>query len=148
MGVDAKSHSQTLGQEGVHLRDLNQSLQLELREIHRRRSGRIVWTTSIAKTRRILSADINYKGLKDLTRAEVASMQPTWVHQPKSTRGGTHDSSCICSRGWPSWTSIEGEILGSGKVWCSSVGEWQTRESGVGGLLGEHPHRSRKVVME
>jgi hypothetical protein len=30
-------------------------------------------------------------------------------HQPRSTHGGTHGSSCICSRGWPS--SIGGEAL-------------------------------------
>ena len=31
--------------------------------------------------------------------------------QPKSTHGGTHGSSCICSRAWPSWTSMGGEPL-------------------------------------
>jgi hypothetical protein len=29
-------------------------------------------------------------------------------HQPKSTHGGTHGSSCICSRGWPCRSSMEG----------------------------------------
>jgi hypothetical protein len=28
-------------------------------------------------------------------------------HQPKSTHGGTHGSSCICSRGWPYLVSRE-----------------------------------------
>jgi hypothetical protein len=30
-------------------------------------------------------------------------------HQPKSTHGGTHGSSRICSRGWPYWASMGGE---------------------------------------
>jgi hypothetical protein len=33
-------------------------------------------------------------------------------HQPKSTNGGTHVSSRICSRGWPCWASVGGEALG------------------------------------
>ena len=32
-------------------------------------------------------------------------------HQPKSTHGGTHGSSCISSRGWPSQLSMGGEAL-------------------------------------
>jgi hypothetical protein len=27
-------------------------------------------------------------------------------NQPKSTHGGTHGSSCICSRGWPCQSSM------------------------------------------
>jgi hypothetical protein len=34
-------------------------------------------------------------------------------HQPKNTYGGTHGSSCICSRGWPYLPSMGGEALGS-----------------------------------
>jgi hypothetical protein len=33
-------------------------------------------------------------------------------HQPKSTHGRTHGSSCICSWGWPTWSSRGGEVLG------------------------------------
>ena len=44
-------------------------------------------------------------------------------HQPKDTHGGTHGSSCICSRGWPSQTSMEGESLGPMKALCLRVGE-------------------------
>jgi hypothetical protein len=44
-------------------------------------------------------------------------------HQPKSINGGTHGSICICSRGWPSWSSMGGKALGPVKVLCSSVGE-------------------------
>jgi hypothetical protein len=56
-------------------------------------------------------------------------------HQPNSIHGGTHCSSCICSRGWPSQSSMEGEALGPVKVICSSIGECQGQEAGVGGLV-------------
>jgi hypothetical protein len=35
------------------------------------------------------------------------------------------------------------EALGLVKVGCSSVGECQGGEAGVGGMVGEHPHRNR-----
>jgi hypothetical protein len=63
--------------------------------------------------------------------------------QPKSTHGTTCDSRCICSRGWPCWTSVGGEAHGPVKVRCLSEGECQDREAGVGGWVGEYPHRSR-----
>jgi hypothetical protein len=53
-------------------------------------------------------------------------------HQPKKTHGGTHGSSCICSRGWPSKSSMGGEALGPVKVLCPSIGECQVVD--VGGL--------------
>jgi hypothetical protein len=56
-------------------------------------------------------------------------------HQPKSTHGGTHGSSCICSKGWLCWTSVGGEALGPVKAQCPSVGECQDREAGVSGLV-------------
>jgi hypothetical protein len=43
-------------------------------------------------------------------------------------------SSCICSRGWPSWPSMGGEALGLVKIICPSTGECQGQEVGVGGL--------------
>jgi hypothetical protein len=55
-------------------------------------------------------------------------------HQPKSTHGRTHGSSCICSRDWPSWSSMGGEALGPVKVLCPSIGECQGQKAGVGGL--------------
>jgi hypothetical protein len=58
-------------------------------------------------------------------------------HQPKSTHGGTHGSSCICSRGWPCGTSMRGEALGPVKTQCLSVGESQDRRAGVGGLVSK-----------
>ena len=36
------------------------------------------------------------------------------------------------------------EDIGTVKARCSSVGECQGREAGVGGCVGEHPHRSRE----
>jgi hypothetical protein len=65
-------------------------------------------------------------------------------HKPKSTHGGSHGSSYICSRGWHCWTSMGGETLGPGKASCPSVGECQGGEVGVGGRVGEYPHRSRE----
>ena len=52
----------------------------------------------------------------------------------KKTHGGTHGSSCICSRGWSSRSSMGGEALGPVKVLCPSIGECQGQEVGVGGL--------------
>jgi hypothetical protein len=43
-------------------------------------------------------------------------------------------SSCICSRGWPSWPSVGGEALGLVKIICPSTRECQGQEVGVGGL--------------
>jgi hypothetical protein len=56
-------------------------------------------------------------------------------HQPKSTHGGTHGFSRMCSRGWPCRTSMGGDTLGPVKVHCPSVGESQEREARVGGLV-------------
>ena len=56
-------------------------------------------------------------------------------HQSKKTNGGTHGSSCICSRRWPTWSSMGGEALGLVKVLCPSIGECQGQEVGVGGLV-------------
>jgi hypothetical protein len=53
----------------------------------------------------------------------------------KEYHGGTHGSSGICSRGWPCWSSMEGEALGPVKALCPSVGECQVQEVGVGGLV-------------
>jgi hypothetical protein len=52
-------------------------------------------------------------------------------HQPKSTYGGTHGFSCICSRGWSCWLSIEGEDLDPVKALCLSIGECQGQKVGV-----------------
>ena len=43
-------------------------------------------------------------------------------------------SSCICSRGWPSQSSMRGEALGLVKIICPSTVECQGQELGVGGL--------------
>jgi hypothetical protein len=56
-------------------------------------------------------------------------------HQPKSTHGETHGSSFICSRRWPSLASMVEEALGLVKALCSSVGECQGQEAGVGGWV-------------
>jgi hypothetical protein len=55
-------------------------------------------------------------------------------HQLKSTHVGTHGSSCIYSRGWPSRSSMGGETLGPVKVLCPSIGECLGQEAEAGGL--------------
>jgi hypothetical protein len=55
-------------------------------------------------------------------------------HQPKKTHGETQGSSCLCSRGWPSQSSIGGEALGPVKVLYPSIGGCQSQKAGVGGL--------------
>jgi hypothetical protein len=76
------------------------------------------------------------------TRQNTQSSQ--WPeHQPKSTHREMHSSGHICSRGWPCWTPVGEAALGPEGVRCPNVGECQDRETGVGGWLEEHPHRSR-----
>ena len=53
----------------------------------------------------------------------------------KTTHGGTHGSSCICSRVCPSWSSIGGEALCPVKVICPSIWDGQGQEEGVGELV-------------
>jgi hypothetical protein len=48
--------------------------------------------------------------------------------------GGTHVSSCICSRGWPKQPSMGREALGLAKILCPIIGECQGQEAGMGGL--------------
>jgi hypothetical protein len=55
-------------------------------------------------------------------------------YQLKKPHGGTHGSSCICSRGWPSQSSMGGEAFHLAKDLCPSIGECQGQEVGVGGL--------------
>jgi hypothetical protein len=40
----------------------------------------------------------------------------------------------MCSRGWPSRSSMGGEALGLVKDLCPSIGESQSKEVGVSGL--------------
>jgi hypothetical protein len=69
-----------------------------------------------------------------IKKMQITQSSQGLSHQPKSTHGGTHGSSCRCSRGWPSRSSVGGEALGSVKVLCPSVGECQGQEAGVGRL--------------
>jgi hypothetical protein len=39
-------------------------------------------------------------------------------HQSKKINDGTSGSSYICSRGWPSWSSMGGEALGHGSFYA------------------------------
>lgn len=62
-------------------------------------------------------------------------------HQPKSTHGRTHGSSCICGTGWSCWTPV------GGVVQCPSTGECHDEKAGVGrgGWVEEHPHSGNLV---
>ena len=60
-------------------------------------------------------------------------------HQSKKTHGGTHISSCICSREWPIHSSMGGEFLGLVKVLFPSIGPrnesvWDGEQGGEKGL--------------
>jgi hypothetical protein len=61
--------------------------------------------------------------LPDLPGTKIPAKQYTW---------STQVSSCICSRGWPCWTSMEGEALGPGKAQYPNVGEFEGWVVGVG----------------
>jgi hypothetical protein len=68
------------------------------------------------------------------------------THQPKKTHGGTHGSSCICSRGWPSRSSTGGEALGLVKILCPIIGECQGQEAGVSGLVSRAMGEDRRFL--
>jgi hypothetical protein len=55
--------------------------------------------------------------------------------KPPTKDGGTHGFSCICSRGWPSWSSMAGEALGPVMVLCPIIGDCQGQQEGVGGVV-------------
>jgi hypothetical protein len=76
-------------------------------------------------------------GLQTPSAPWVLSVAPSLgtlcsVYQSKKTQGGTRDSTCICSRGQLSQSSMGREALGPVK--CPSTGECQGQEAGVGGL--------------
>jgi hypothetical protein len=52
--------------------------------------------------------------------------------EPLERQASRPGSSCICSRGWPSRSSMGGEVLGPVKVLCPSIGECQGQEAVVG----------------
>jgi hypothetical protein len=51
-------------------------------------------------------------------------------HYELTSTPRAHDSSWICSRGWPSWPSMGGEALGLAKIISPSIGEFQGQEAG------------------
>jgi hypothetical protein len=74
----------------------------------------------------------------------VGICNSVWVkHQSKKSHCGTCVSSCMCSRGWPSWPSMRGEALGLVKVLCPSTGKCQTGSGGRSGGLGSRQWRER-----
>ena len=71
------------------------------------------------------------KVLKELKESET--LEEEQQHELISTPRA-RVSSCIYSRGWPSWPSLGGEALGFAKIICPSTGEYQGQEGGVGEL--------------
>ena len=61
-------------------------------------------------------------------------------HQPKSSHGETHDSSCICRKGLPYLASVGGEDLDSVEAHCPRVPGCYGSKAGVGGWVGQHCH--------
>ena len=66
----------------------------------------------------------------------------------KGYKSGTHGSRCICSRGWPSWSSMEEEVLGPVKALFSSVGECQGPLAGVDGWWPGAGQRDKEFLEE
>ena len=74
-------------------------------------------------------------GTKSMNQPVPPELPGTKPPTKEYTHGGTHGSSCICSKGWPSWPSVGGEAIGPVNVLCSSVEECQDQEARVGGLV-------------
>jgi hypothetical protein len=74
-------------------------------------------------------------GTKSISTIQTPPSSQELNHQPKSTHGGTHNSSHLCSKGRAYWTSMGGEALGPVKARCPSVGECQGREAEMGGWV-------------
>jgi hypothetical protein len=57
-----------------------------------------------------------YIGRTTISTNQIPQSSQGLNHQPRSTHGETHGSSCICSREWPRRSSMGGEILGPVKA--------------------------------
>jgi hypothetical protein len=56
-----------------------------------------------------------HKKNNNINQTTLPPQSSQGLNQPRSIHGGTHGSSCICSRGWPDLESI-GEALGPVKA--------------------------------
>jgi hypothetical protein len=77
------------------------------------------------------------EGARECTQVAKGSSKPivgTAIWTNHSPRPQSWVSSCICSRGWPSWPSMGGEVLHLEKIICPSPGECQGQETRVGVL--------------
>jgi hypothetical protein len=77
-----------------------------------------------------------------LTKGNTQSSQGL-NHQPKSSLGGIHASSCLCSRGLSYLESVGEEALGPVKICCLSIG-WWGRSWLADEWVGELPPISRE----
>jgi hypothetical protein len=84
---------------------------------------------------------ISNEGARERTQGAEGVSSPIWTnqyaqssqtlnHPANSTHGGTHVSNCLCSRGWPSQSSMEGEALGPVKALCPQCRGMPGRGSG------------------
>jgi hypothetical protein len=77
----------------------------------------------------------NPRGRTTISTNQNSQSSEGLSHQPKSTHGGTHGYSCVFNRGWPCQTSVGGEAFGPVLVLCSSIGDCQGQEVGLGWLV-------------
>jgi hypothetical protein len=75
----------------------------------------------------------NSIGRTAITTNQIPQSSQGLSYQPKSTYGGTHGSSCICSRGCPCQTTMGGDAFNPVNAQCPSVGECQGEKAGVDG---------------
>ena len=77
---------------------------------------------------------------RTLTTNQTFYVSQGLKHQSMSTHEETHDSGCICSRGWHSLASVGGEAFDPVKAHFPSVEEHQVAEVREGGWEREHLH--------
>jgi hypothetical protein len=84
----------------------------------------------------------NPKGGTTITTNQTPKGSHGLNHQPRSTRGGTHSSSHICSRGWTRGGSMGEEALGPMKARWPNLGEWKAGRGD--GWVGGHTPSQRQ----
>jgi hypothetical protein len=98
---------------------------------HRNPNGRFRGRTERAE------GNCNPTGRATISSSQTPQNSQGLNHQPKSTHGGTHGSSHICSRGWPC----------GGAWYCGGLLPHQRgmlEGWGKTGWVGEHPLRSKR----
>jgi hypothetical protein len=87
------------------------------------------WTEHGDPNREVRARTVGAEGVcNPIGRATISTSQTSQSsqelnHHPKSTHGGMHGSSWICSRGLPYWASLGGESHGPVKTQQPRLGE-------------------------